>query len=121
MSDWAFLNANGRVTEGRYATKPEHGCNGLFEFMLAGEARRIRVIASDEGGWKHVSVSFGKGATAVPSWDLMCRIKDLFFEPDDVVMQLHPKKADYVNRHVGCLHLWMPLDQKIPTPPKWMV
>jgi len=37
--------------------------------------------------------------------------------PDDVVMQLHPARSDYVNNHNFCLHLWRPQGQTIPTPP----
>lgn len=126
MSDWAFLNKH-RVRTGLYGSSSEAGWNGMFEFALPGEARRIRVIASDgsalEGAlenlpkWKHVSVSFGPSSKATPSWELMCRIKDLFWEPEDVVVQFHPAKKDYVNFHPGCLHLWQSLDAPQPVPP----
>lgn len=51
----------------------------------------------------------------------MCAVKDLFFEPEDCVIQYHPPKSEYVNHHPGCLHLWMPLNEKIPLPPKIFV
>lgn len=127
MSDWAFLNRV-RVRFGPYASNPSDRFNGMFEFALPGEARRIRCIASDCSDlqetplagmpqWQHVSVSFGPGSKRAPSWELMCRIKDLFWEPDDVVIQFHPAKKDYVNFHPGCLHLWRPLGQELPVPP----
>ena len=46
----------------------------------------------------------------------MCKIKELFFEDEEVVMQLHPKKSEYVNNHEHCLHLWRPIDSEIPIP-----
>ena len=46
----------------------------------------------------------------------MCVIKDCFWNEDEVCMQLHPAKKDYVNNHNYCLHIW-----KIPTPPSIMV
>ena len=52
----------------------------------------------------------------------MCFIKDVFWDEEDVVIQYHPKKSEYVNRHENCLHLWRPvLDDPIPTPPKELV
>lgn len=51
----------------------------------------------------------------------MCLIKDLFFNKDEVVMQLHPAEKDYVNNHQFCLHLWQPVFDIIPLPPSIMV
>lgn len=90
--------------------------NGAFKINYQGTY--FRVIASNGGGWEHVSVSHDN---RVPSWEVMCKIKDMFFEEDEVVMQLHPKKEDYVNIHNNCLHLWRPIKEEIPTPPKFMV
>lgn len=66
---------------------------------------RLSIIASDGFGWDHVSVSL---ATRCPTWDEMCWVKRLFFEPQEIVMQLHPAESDYVNNHSHCLHLWRP-------------
>lgn len=78
------------------------------------------VIWSFGGGWDHVSVSpYKKRIT--PSWDDMCRIKDMFFCDDEVVVQFHPAKSEYVNMMPNCLHLWRPQEEKIPTPPRLFV
>lgn len=90
--------------------------NGAFFLTIKGQT--YSVIASNGEGWEHVSVA-GKNRT--PSWEVMNEIKDMFFHEDEVVMQLHPIKDEYVNNHKNCLHLWRPINQKIPTPPKWMV
>jgi len=86
------------------------------------------IIASDGSlsGWDHVSVHAraikdGKTQMRCPTWEEMCYLKDLFFEKDECVMQLHPKEADYVNNHPYVLHLWRPVNQPIPTPPKLFV
>jgi hypothetical protein len=42
----------------------------------------------------------------------------MFFRDDEVVLQYHPRKEDYVNRLRNCLHLWRPQDVEMPTPPK---
>ena len=69
-------------------------------------------------GWDHVSVSTSKRC---PTWDEMNYIKDLFFSPNETVVQFHPAVSEYVNLHVYTLHLWRPLFAKIPLPPKDMV
>lgn len=116
MSDWNFLNKH-RVRAGQYRSDDSFGFNGMFEFAIPGEPRRIRCIASDGMGWQHVSVSFGPDSKRTPSWELMCQIKDLFWEPEDVVIQFHPRKSEYVSFHPGCLHLWRCIDGRDqPTP-----
>ena len=93
-----------------------HGNNGAF--MVPVESYVLLCIASDGSGWEHVSVSFQKHT---PSWKQMCAIKDIFWDPEDVVVQYHPRESDYVNMHEHCLHLWRPIDQKLPTPSKIFV
>ena len=79
---------------------------------------KLRVIASWGDGWDHVSVSL---QNRCPLWDEMQFIKQCFFEDEEAVMQLHPRKSDYVNFHPYCLHLWKPQSAVIPVPPTWMV
>jgi hypothetical protein len=90
--------------------------NGMFTIPIFGN--RASVIISNGQGWEHVSVSF---KTRCPKWDEMCYIKDLFFNEDEVVVQYHPKKSEYVNLHNNCLHMWRCIDVEMPTPPNWMV
>ena len=78
------------------------------------------VIWSWGGGWEHVSVApYNRRHT--PTWDEMCRLKNMFFHDDEVVVQYHPAKDDYVNNVPNCLHLWRPLNEVMPTPPTIMV
>lgn len=72
------------------------------------------VIASWGGGWDHVSVST---AIRCPTWDEMQDVKDMFFNPGECAMQLHPADDCYVNIHQFCLHMWRPHGVDIPTPP----
>jgi len=51
----------------------------------------------------------------------MCAIKDLFWDPVDAVMQIHPPADEYINNHSACLHLWRPTVQEIPLPSSLMV
>jgi hypothetical protein len=97
----------------------EEGIGGI-SFRWICEGQTFRVIASYGGGWNHVSIST-KNKRIIPSWDIMCNLKDLCFEKDEVVMQLHPKESEYVNIKSNCLHLWQPKNVEIPTPPKILV
>jgi hypothetical protein len=51
----------------------------------------------------------------------MCRVKDMFFEPEEVVVQYHPRHSEYVNRHPYCLHLWRKRGEDFETPPMMFV
>ncbi len=78
------------------------------------------VIWSYGGGWEHVSVSPHK-RRITPTWDDMCKVKDIFFRDEECVVQYHPPKSEYVNNMPNCLHLWRPIEKEIPTPPSIMV
>ena len=92
------------------------GGNGEVRYgRLAGS-----VIWSFGGGWDHVSVAPYK-RSYVPSWEDMCRLKDMFFREDETVVQYHPAKSEYVNTVENCLHLWRPQKEALPTPPSIMV
>lgn len=122
MSNFTFLNKHRLRGSGTvYDTDNSDGFNGAFRFNLPGEARPIHCVCSDGMGWKHVSVSFGPLNRKTPSWEVMCMVRDLFFEPDEWVVQFHPPRSEYVNHHPGCLHLWRPTEALLPTPMSIMV
>lgn len=108
-----------RVRTGYYASDDSYGANGMFE-IIGPTGRILGVIASDgkETMWEHVSVSLPNRA---PNWDEMCWVKDMFWEPEECVIQYHPPKSDYVNVHPYCLHLWRPIKETIPRPDSIMV
>lgn len=128
---WKLLSKY-RVRHGELASDDEIRNNGCFmlpvwkrcdQVLIASPDGKIcdcilAVIVSDEEGWDHVSVSL---KNRCPSWAEMCFVKDLFFEPEETAMQLHPKRSEYVNCHEHCLHLWRPQNRSIPTPPSIFV
>lgn len=81
---------------------------------------RLAVLASDGGGWDHVSVSLFKRPDKTPSWEVMCFIKDLFFEEHETVVQFHPPKSEYIN-NANALHLWRDQGNSHNLPPSIMV
>lgn len=96
------------------------GCDGGMGFIYLNgiKAKPAVVVWSNGNGWEHVSVSFEK---RVPTWDEMCKIKELFWNDDETVVQFHPKKSEYVNIHPYCLHLWKPIDCEYKLPETFMV
>ena len=101
---------------------------GCFIIPASAALRRtlsISIIATDGDdpwsglpAWEHVSVSL---ASRTPSWEEMCMVKALFWDPEDAVMELHPPRSTWINNHPYCLHLWRPRAQAIPLPPLMMV
>lgn len=113
-------------TLGYLASDSTYGNNGCFSLPNPYGPGYMSIIASDGMGWEHVSVHFeiGDGRQRTPTWDQMCHVKDMFWGEEDVVVQFHPKKSEYVNIHKNTLHLWRPdetIAGRIPTPPSIMV
>ena len=100
-----------------YGVCGDHG-NGCFKVFVGGKS--FFVVASNGGGWDHVSAS-PCNAKRCPTLDEMCTIKNMFFGADECVVQYHPPKAEYVNNHPYCLHLWRPQYTELPRPPKKFV
>lgn len=111
----------GRIADGPYGSAI--GSEGFGAFFIRAKANQdtLKIIASDgrddDGSlytpWEHVSVSHPRRC---PTWPEMCAIKNLFFEPEEVVMQLHPAASEYVNNCRFCLHLWRPTQASVPLP-----
>lgn len=78
------------------------------------------VVCSTGAGWEHVSVSPEK-IRVTPSWNDMCIVKDIFWNEDEAVIQIHPAKADYVNNMPNCLHLWRCTYKEMTIPPSVLV
>lgn len=65
------------------------------------------VAGWNETGWEHVSVELY--ARRLPTWNEMCEVKDIFWYEEEEVVQIHPKKSNYVNM-AEALHLWRPVN-----------
>lgn len=86
---------------------PDNTNTGVFDMLRHGQY--LKVIASDGGGWDHVSVSRPERC---PVWEEMAWIKAQFFKDDETVMELHLPTAQHINNHRYCLHLWRPQTQE---------
>lgn len=112
VQSWVFLNNQlGDDQTGMFILPNAKTKKGLF----------ILCKASGGEGWEHVSISI-PSENRCPTWEEMCFVKDLFWnDPDDVVIQFHPAKKDYISQHDYCLHLWRKVGTNFETPPSVLV
>lgn len=104
---------------------PEGELQGVFMIPKPHAAKIIiycvATPANELVPWDHVSVSIshvkGKNLGRCPTWEEMCLVKDLFWDKDDVVVQIHPEEKDYVSQHHYCLHLWKKAGDNMEVPP----
>lgn len=70
------------------------------------------ICGFDEDGWEHVSVSSYK-KRQLPTWEVMCRLKDMFWNKNEQVIQIHPDESHYFHGYKdleNVLHLWRPVN-----------
>lgn len=104
-----------RITVDQVGPDGGHG----YIMLDARKPNKRAVVQWSNGlGWDHVSVSW---PSRCPTWEEMCLVKKMFFYADECCVEYHPAEEDYVNQHPYCLHIWRPQDEKIPTPPSFMV
>jgi hypothetical protein len=89
-----------------------------FLYLNGIKSKRACVVFSWGGGWEHVSVSY---PNRTPTWEEMCKVKEMFWKDEECVIQYHPPKSEYVSVHPYCLHLWRKVDADFERPPKIMV
>jgi hypothetical protein len=113
----------GRITTGPFASTTAEGPTGAFA-VHGPCGLELVIIAHDgtidkiSGGWEHVSVSTDRRN---PNWQEMSWVKNQFWADDECVVQFHPPKYEYVNRHPYCLHLWRHRTKEFPMPPQELV
>lgn len=101
----------------RLAAYENTGLDGFAAYLNhpSYKPEAVVIVASWGGGWEHVSVSL---ARRCPTWEEMCMIKDIFWGEEECVVEYHPPRSQYVNRHPYCLHLWKKIGEEFETPPK---
>lgn len=93
-------------------------CRGMKLRVMASAGESGRLAYGTEYAWDHVSVSL---PNRCPNWLEMSYVKSLFWSDEETVMELHVPATDHLNLAPTCLHLWRPLNVKIPLPPNDMV
>jgi len=114
-----------RLLDGPMGTKPNEGQYGAFYVPSPEPGWMLAIIATngqdpevpEAQDWEHVSVNVIRGKQSrVPTWKEMAFVKALFWDEDDVVVQFHPRRSEYVNAHPNVLHLWRWTKGEFPTP-----
>jgi hypothetical protein len=114
-----------RMTTGPMATRPHDGQYGAFLLPSPEPGWELALICDDGTntevveslGWEHVSVRAFRGKQSrTPTWKEMAFVKDTCWDDEDVVVQYHPPKSEYVNAHPDVLHLWRTVRQPFPRP-----
>ena len=89
----SFLRMNGIEAETR------------SEFLTIFEDQIVQITGFNyiHNEWERVIVYMHSRCA---TYDEMCRMKDCFFEKDEIAIQIHPPKSEYVNICEFALHLW---------------
>lgn len=109
----------------------QEGPNAMFRsndgdpfgmFIVPGDSacgRRLKIIATDGDAtdWEHVSVSLPDWEKRMPSWAEMCKVKELFWDDTQCVVEFHPEKSDHIS-YGEVAHLWRWKKGEFPMPPK---
>ena len=68
-------------------------------------------------GFEHISVHIqDDGEQQIPSWEEMRKIKDIFWDDDDIVAQYYPSKESYIYSHENTIHLFRCSSGLLPHP-----
>ncbi len=89
-----------------------------YLYLHGTKSKPAGVVFSWGRGWEHVSVSY---PNRCPTWEEMCRVKNIFWNENECVIEYHPPKSDYVNNHPYCLHLWRKVGENFELPPREFV
>ena len=107
------------IKKSRHVVVKAEGTEGFWGFFVNPYKKgQVTLVASWGEGWEHVSIAM---RNRCPAWDEMRLAKNIFWREDECVAQFHPPKAEYVNNHPYCLHLWKPIGREFETPPKILV
>ena len=92
-------------------------------YLIPRRKVELRIIACDgtdpeAQGWEHVSVSL---AHRTPTWEEMEFVRDLFWLPEDTVLQFSVPREQHINAHPFCLHMWRKIGATVELPPPILV
>lgn len=108
-----------KILKSNYITVDNQGIDG-FKGEITLERWKGSVIFSRGAGWEHASVS-PYDSNIIPTWEEMSLIKDIFWKDEEDVIQIHPRKSQYVNNMANCLHLWRCYYKDMVLPPSCLV
>ena len=91
-----------------------HPGHGIYSGMVTLKNCKASVIFgyNENNLMEHVSISPNNKKYWL-SWNDMCEVKDMFFNPNEMVVQIHPTADRYLHGfgdRENILHLWRPKD-----------
>lgn len=98
----------------QFGPPDREGLGGCYMLPSPRTGVKLRIIASNDAGWDHVSVSLEHRC---PNWHEMELVKHTFFREGEWAMQLHAPPSEHINIHPHVLHIWRPHEGQIPIPP----
>ena len=80
-------------------------CSDFYFAMEGNKIGDVTAITFPDEVWEHVLLD-PLTLQRCPTWPEMVRMKEMFWNPRDVVIQVHPAKKDYINIMPYALHQW---------------
>lgn len=91
-----------------FLREPAPGTIAGYIDLSTGARASFVAGACESGISEHVSIQlFSK---RLPTWQEMCEVKEAFWDDEEEVIQIHPRKSEYVNIS-DAMHLWRPVDE----------
>lgn len=105
-----------RILTGAFKSTPMDGFCGAFVLFL--DNMEVLAMGDIAQGWEHVAVSI---RNRPPNAREMRTVRNIFWPPEEMVLQFYLSELDYANYHPNCQHLWRPANDIFPRPPAELV
>lgn len=106
MRDLTKIEGHNLLMESFYRAKVDPNIRSDFKFTINGKEKvRVAAVCNKDEGWEHVLYGHDE-IERLPEWPEMVELKEMFWENNDIVIQVHPRRQDYVNDVPNVLHLW---------------
>lgn len=113
MRELETILNNGKLTINKVATLENGDVQIRCYYNDPVNQKRYWCKFTSAMGWEHAAVS-GRNHK-IPEWEIMCRVKDIFWDEEECCIEFHPRKSQYVNND-ECLHIWKPIGVELPEP-----
>lgn len=76
-----------------------------FYLPIADGIGNVSALNFKNDSWEHVLIDL-EAQKRCATYEEMCNLKDIFWDENEIAIQVHPAKSDYINFCKYCLHLW---------------
>ena len=122
MRDLRVLNEFRYSGKDRYFNMP-YNREYRGNFLIPGDKGVYFVRAARMPDWDHLCVFVLEDENGIerhrmPTSEELHEIFEVFFEDDEVGIEVYPTTEEYVNIEEFTLHLWRPVESVLPEPPR---